>query len=301
MNVPHAVECPHCAGPAPFEFSASDRNLRVSQRLFDYFRCGNCGLLFQAGPPDDLDRYYPHGYYDIPRSLSRLEVLAGREQFKVDLILPYCAGGDLLEIGPAWGSFAYAAKTAGFSVSVVETDERCRRFLAEVVGIKVHVPTSTNALPADLGAYDVVALWQVIEHLPEFERLLLELAGRVRPGGILAIATPNPDAWQFQVMGRSWPHVDAPRHLQLIPAKLLTEVLGGLGFSVVDQTTTDEGGLSWNRFGWQRLLGNAVPPWRPFRAAALVVGFVISKLMAPLDNRPNRGATNTLLLRRAPR
>ncbi len=276
-------------------FRAFDRNLRVSKDRFDYYRCQDCGILFQPQPPADLARYYPPDYYRLPNSKDRLALLARREQFKLDLILPFRASGELLEIGPAWGSFAYAAKLAGFSVSVVESDERCRRYLDEVVGVHVHSPANVDALPPGLGTYDVIALWHVAEHLPHFEAFLVGLAARVRPGGVLAIATPNPEAWQFRVMGGHWPHVDAPRHLQLIPSRLLKDVLLPLGFEVGTETRTDAGGMSWNRFGWQRLLMNALPARGPFRMAALGAGYAIAKLVAPFDTI---GAAYTLVLRR---
>ena len=145
------LHCPSCAGEALPYLSERDRNLRVSPVRFDYHLCNSCGLIFLARVPEDLDRYYPAQYYELPRSLARLAELAGREQFKLDLIRPFEPSGDLLEIGPGWGSFAYAAKLAGYSVTVVEKDERCRTYLVEVAGVAVREPKSTGALPDGLG------------------------------------------------------------------------------------------------------------------------------------------------------
>jgi SAM-dependent methyltransferase len=256
-------------------------------------------LIFLAPVPDDLDSYYPGQYYQLPRNLARLAELAQRERFKLELIRPFESAGDLLEIGPGWGSFAYAAKVAGYSVTVVEMDERCRTYLADVVRVSVHEPKSNGAPPDGLGSYDVVALWHVVEHLPDFRQMLVDLAGRVRPGGVLAIATPNPAAWQFGVMRGAWPHLDAPRHLQLIPAKVMKDILRPLGFEPVFETTGDAGGLSWNRFGWQRLLINALPRSRMLRVAALAAGYVFAWVLGPLDNRSMLGAAYTLILRKS--
>ena len=291
--------CPACAGQTLVSLSVGDRNLRVSRVRFVYHRCESCHLVFLSPVPADLDRYYPEEYYELPRSESRLSQLAGREQFKLDLIGPVEPGGDLLEIGPGWGSFAYAAKIAGYSVAVVEKDERCRMYLKDVVGVSVLAPKSHGALPDGLENYDVVALWHVVEHLPDFRQMLLDLAARVRPGGVLAIATPNPAAWQFRVMKGAWPHLDAPRHLQLIPAELLKSILGPAGFQPVLETTGDAGGLSWNRFGWQRLLMNSMPQSRIVRLAALATGYAIGLVLAPLDNRSMMGAAFTMVLRKS--
>ena len=277
--------------------SQRDRNLRVSRDTFDYHLCSSCGLIFLAPVPDDLDRYYPAQYYELPRTLARLAELAGREKFKLDLIQPFNSGGDLLEIGPGWGSFAYAAKLAGYSVTVVEMDDRCRTYLGDVVGVSVREPKANGDLPDGLESFDVVALWQVVEHLPNFKQMLVDLAGRVKPGGLLAIATPNPAAWQLRIMRGAWPHLDAPRHLQLIPADVIKDILGTIGFEPVLETTGDAGGLSWNRFGWQRLLINALPPSRIFKLAALAAGHAAGLVLAPFDKRPMRGAAYTLILR----
>jgi hypothetical protein len=97
-----------------------------------------------------------------------------------------------------------------------------------------------------------------------------------------------------------WPHVDAPRHLQLIPAEVVANLLRPLGFEVVDETTSDAGGLSWNRFGWQRLLGNALPRWRILRLATAVAGHAIGLALSPIERRPMKGAAYTLILRKSP-
>jgi 2-polyprenyl-3-methyl-5-hydroxy-6-metoxy-1,4-benzoquinol methylase len=291
--------CPHCASTAQFSFRARDLNMRTSPTFFSYFRCPACTLTFIAEVPADLDRYYAPEYYALPESKRRLEVLAGKERFKLDLIRPYRSAGDLLEVGAAWGSFALAAKLAGYDVTAVEMDERCCHYLAEVVGVRVFRPDKKGALPAGLGQYDVVALWHVVEHLLRFEQALTQIAELVRPGGIVAIACPNPDAWQFRVMGQRWPHIDAPRHLQLIPAQVIIDVLTARGFEVMLSTSTDPGGLRWNRFGWQRLIMNALPTTGAATAIGIVGGAAVSTMLAPLDRRESRGATYTLILRRS--
>jgi hypothetical protein len=252
-----------------------------------------------AQAPVDLARYYPSSYYTLPESQRRLEVLASREQFKLDLLRPYRTGNRLLELGPAWGSFAYAAKSAGYDVTVVEVDEVCCRYLRDVVGVTVHRPDESDALPQNLGQYHVVALWHVIEHLQNFERELIRLAGLVMPGGTLAIASPNPHAWQFRLMRARWPHVDAPRHLQLIPPQVIVDILTAYNFEIVLATCNDRGGRRWNRFGWQRVIINALPRGRTATAVGLAVGAALSGIALPLERRELQGAAYTLILRKS--
>jgi len=63
-----------------------------------------CGLVFIAEAPADLDRYYPTESYQLPDTKRRLEATGGTEKSKLDLICPYRAGGDLLEVGSEWAA-----------------------------------------------------------------------------------------------------------------------------------------------------------------------------------------------------
>ncbi len=67
----------------------------------------------------------------------------------------------------------------------------------------------------------------------------------------MVIASVNPEAFQFRILGRYWLHLDAPRHVMLIPMKLLAEKLEFLGMEAELITTTDQGSIGWNAFGWE--------------------------------------------------
>ena len=98
-------------------------------------------------------------------------------------------------------------------------------------------------------------------------------------------------------MRGAWPHLDAPRHLQLIPIGAIKDILRPLGFEPLVETAGDAGGLSWNRFGWQRLVMNALPRSRVLGLAGLVAGYATGWLLAPLDRRSMQGAAYTIVLR----
>ena len=60
--------------------------------------------------------------------------------------------------------------------------------------------------------------------------MLEEASKKINPGGIILIATPNPSSFAFRLLGRFWPHIDAPRHINLIPESLLTTKLKVISF-----------------------------------------------------------------------
>lgn len=289
----HPADCSGAEAPL---FTVPDRNRRIGDRAFTYLRCSQCGLIRLADVPEDLGAYYPPEYYELP-SIDELAAAAARDRCKIDTVLRFAGPGRLLEIGPAYGTFAYQARQAGFAVDAIEMDERCCGYLRSVVGVNaVQSPAPVEAM-GSMAPHDVIALWHVIEHLPDPFSLLRAAAANLAPGGILVIATPNPEAWQFRVMGADWPHVDAPRHLYLLPAAMLAAQATAAGLTRAHLTTSDSDARSWNRFGWQRLLLNRVRG-RWAGRAALAAGYALSLAAAPFESSDPRGSAYTAVFRK---
>ena len=289
--------CPYCKKVASLLFLAHDRNRHITSALFPYYRCATCGLVFLQPVPQDLGAFYPKDYYLVPRSLSELMAASENERFKLDLITPSIKKGKLLEVGPAFGTFAYLAKQSGFDVEVIEMDSRCCEFLRTVAGIATIQNIDTAQAVQNKEPYDVIALWHVIEHLTDFQETLDALARKVRKGGLLVIAAPNPEAWQFRILGRYWAHVDAPRHVVLIPVELLVAHMHKFGFTPVSMTMTDPGGIGWNMFGWQYSLTNFTKS-RFMKNVLFNVGAILTRIMAPFEVNDQAGSAYTLILRK---
>jgi 2-polyprenyl-3-methyl-5-hydroxy-6-metoxy-1,4-benzoquinol methylase len=290
------ITCPLCEGPSSFVFKTFDRNRRISDERFSYRLCERCGAIFLADPPEDLSRFYPDEYYVLPTD-GQLERALQSERYKLDLIRAYAPGGRLVEIGPGAGMFAHAARAEGYEVTGIEMDERACRHLRESIGVEAVQSDSPGSALAELPPSHAIAMWHVLEHLEDPWACLDAAASNLEPGGVLAVAMPNPGAFQFRLTRGRWPHVDAPRHLFLIPAGLLDERARAAGLEMVALTARDRGGKYWNRFGWQYLLMRPRPS-RPRLAFALAFGLGLATLMAPIERTDLRGSTYTALLRK---
>lgn len=288
--------CPMCGGTSSVLYEAVDENQRISADRFCYMKCFLCKTIFLAEPPMDIARYYQSDYYDIP-SLKKLDAVACKDTNKLDTVLRFKQGGHLLEVGPAFGVFAWQAKKAGFSVRVIEMDARCCDYLRKEVGVDVVHGDRPEKVIATLPQHDVIAVWHVLEHLPAPIEFLQAAAANLMPGGVLVIAMPNPDAFQFRIMGRHWPHLDAPRHLTLIPPAILRDKAGELGLEQLYFASNDSDARSWNRFGWQRLLMNRFTG-KFAKRSMFVVGYALALIMAPLDRQPARGSAYTVIFRK---
>lgn len=287
---------PSCDGTETDWFHVTDLNRHITTKEFRYLRCDRCGLIRLDNVPADLGDYYPDDYYALP-SLEQLVATGAADGFKIDTVKHFMQQGRLLEIGPAYGVFALQAKQAGFQVDVIEMDERCCEHLNRVVGVNALCSASPHETIQTLAAHDVIALWHVIEHLPDPWAMISAAAENLAPNGIFVIAAPNPESWQFHVMGREWPHLDAPRHLYLLPEQVITEYARKLGLERIHYSTTDSDAKSWNRFGWQRLLMNRVRgKW--LERACFVMGYALSFVMAPFESNGSKGSAYTLVFRK---
>jgi SAM-dependent methyltransferase len=292
------VPCPKCGASAPEAYRAEDYYKRMTDETFDYHRCPKDGLIFLHPIPVDLGRYYPNSYYELPQDLDALDRIAqDRVRWKLETVTRFAKSGSLLEIGPAFGLFSHLAKQSGFQVTAIEMDQRCCDFLRDVVEIDVVQSSDVSAALDDLPQFDVIVLWQVIEHLPDPWDVLSQIAARLAPGGILVLDTPNPEAFQFRVLGHRWVHLDPPRHVNLIPWRLMKDHLAAENLGLLDLTASDVGANGYNGFGWgvsfQNFFGD-----NALGRAVNFLGRALSKLLIPIERTGWRGSTYTAVFQK---
>jgi SAM-dependent methyltransferase len=287
-----ALRCPLCGGAATLALTARDRNRELSDELFRYRRCQVCGVYSLINVPADLGRFYPSEYYELPDA-ARVDALVPAEMHKLELIRRFAdPPGRLVEVGPGSGVFAYAARRADFDVTAIEMDERTCAHLRDTIGIQAVQSARPEASLTELPPSRAIALWHVVEHVPEPWALLDAAAANLEPGGALALATPNPDSLQFRLLRARWAHVDAPRHLFLLPLDAVRARAEAAGLRLAHVTTTDPAGRHWNRFGWEYALRRrpaSGPASRPVAGAAL--GLTLA--MRPLEHTGMRGTAYT--------
>ncbi|MBS0615249.1 MAG: class I SAM-dependent methyltransferase [Verrucomicrobia bacterium] len=293
------ILCPQCKSISSQKFNLKDLNKKIDDDCFTYYECHKCRLLFVYPIPENLSKYYPPAYYPFSSSLKEFEKLCEGEKYKIDIVQNFLKKGSLLEIGPAMGVFAYLAKQAGFDVETIEMDEKCCQFLSQTLNIPtIRSDDIATAIPSNR-SYQIITLWHVVEHLPNPWQVLDRLVGALAPGGFLLLAAPNPHAFQFKLLRSFWAHLDAPRHLEIIPPELLIEFLKDRGCNIVFRTTKDRGALGWNVFGWKHslshLLGSVFSPKITHQ-----IGRITSFLLRPIERKEGWGSAYTLVFQKYP-
>ena len=289
--------CRACGGGVRPKFRARDYNRLASDEIFSYSECIQCGVISLQNVPLDLDSYYVPGYYQQPTTDAAIEAGATHEQYKIDLVKQFVSGGRLLEIGPSWGAFCLLAKRAGFSVEAIEMNSSCCEFLTARIGIRAFCRSDEAAAIQETSSPDVIAAWHVLEHLQNPWELVDAAAAHLSPGGILILALPNPRALQFKILGRYWAHLDAPRHLHLVPPDALRKRAEAAGLKQVLCTTTDAGSLGWNEFGWVYSLQHVASGTFAKRVLRFA-GRKISAALALVESREGLGSAYTAVFRK---
>jgi SAM-dependent methyltransferase len=290
--------CPLCGAGSDYALTATDRNRELTSERFIYNRCRACGSVFMVDPPADLSPYYAGAYHgfgaDGEPEWRRNPTLQEVERFRARLLREHVGSGPLIDIGAGAGGFAAAASDAGFYVSAIEMDSRCCEYMQDRLGVNAICSDEPIAALRTLAPARVISLWHSLEHLHAPAEMLAVAADRLQPGGVLALGLPNPRSLQFRLLKSRWAHLDAPRHLCLMPEAGLTAHLESLGLRRLDAMTGDPFGVICSIHGWTYALRR-----RPARAespkATIHAGRLLTRVLGPAEHTRRLGPALTLL------
>jgi 2-polyprenyl-3-methyl-5-hydroxy-6-metoxy-1,4-benzoquinol methylase len=158
----------------------------------------------------------------------RLAVLNAR--WRLDLIRQLKPSGKLLEVGCARGDFLSVAGEY-FDVSGVEPNPELAEFASRIAPIHRDVIEQTPWRD-----FDIVASFHVVEHVHSPRSFIGAAAERLKPGGLLAIETPNIDSLPFKVLKARWRQF-IPEHYFFFTPKTITRVLSDCRLRVESVTT----------------------------------------------------------------
>jgi 2-polyprenyl-3-methyl-5-hydroxy-6-metoxy-1,4-benzoquinol methylase len=129
------------------------------------------------------------------------------------------------------------AEADGWVVEGVEISRSAVVWARENLGLRVHSGTLEEVSPKLKRPVDAVAMFHVLEHALEPERLVLQAREFLRPGGILVIRTPNASSWIAKRCGTTWEWLTPPAHIYLFSPVSLRALLEGAGFQVESIST----------------------------------------------------------------
>lgn len=234
------VNCDQCGGDDS-RFYLAQRD-RFTGKEFNLVQCTFCSHIYLSPRPtqDELYKFYPAEYEAYKTNLEKDNPLENWHikralQLQLDFVEMHSQHkGKLLDVGCATGNFLNTAQTNGWQVEGVEPNESATRYAREKYGLNIHNASVQNvSLP--LNSYDVVTLWDVLEHLPSPKKSLLRIHDLLKKNGKLIFSIPNLSSFDRYIFKTKWIGWDAPRHFNLYTESEIMVLLNETGFNFLQR------------------------------------------------------------------
>ncbi len=241
MNM-EVVPCPLCKAD-DFTIFLVRRDLNTSlPGDFRLVRCNVCGLVYLNPRPtqESFSSLYPDNYdqYIEPAQHSSSGVTQFGRTYglrkRVLAVTQHREAGKLLDIGCAKGEFLLAMRDlTRWDVFGVEPSLGASEYARTQAGLNVQTGALEQANYPD-GFFDVITMWNVIEHLPDPLSTLKFIHRLLKPKGLLVFNTPSLDSWDARLFGPYWIGFELPRHYVVFSRKTLRDMLQTAGFGILN-------------------------------------------------------------------
>jgi SAM-dependent methyltransferase len=209
--------------------------LAVGERRF--LRCRRCGLHVLDPAPDalELEREYSADYPPFALAARAPDLLArfrtGWYTARKERWIRGLQFKSALDVGCGTGEFLLRLRGRGIAVHGLEPSAFAARH-ATSAGLDVFQGDVSHYSPGR--TFDLITLWNVIEHMRDPAGDLSRLRDLMAPGGTMVVLTPDAGSHQARAFDGDWAGLEVPRHLQLFDGSSLRTLATQAGLSQVD-------------------------------------------------------------------
>lgn len=220
----------------------------IQNKEFALWKCRNCGLVeikcksviseqstysinyfIKDNLSTNKDGYSDYFKYKELRQNSFIEWIRSIKKHE--------KSGNLLDFGCGPGFFMEIAEKHGFNVFGVDIAQEVIELLKENFPDRVFCGSLKNInFPSN--SFDVVTLFDSIEHLHHLIETMVSINKILKPNGLLAINTPNFDSWLAKLMKANWYALLPNEHIFLLTPHSIKYLLKKTGFKILEITPT---------------------------------------------------------------
>lgn len=233
-----AVDCGLCG--------SSERVLKFQDGPFSVVTCLRCDLTYVTPRLTDatlIEKVYDEGYWSSNAAKDRgytdyrrdapLYLATYRRRLKV-VRRHFARPGRVLDVGCAAGYFLAVMQEQGWQVTGLEPSDAIRPQAEERLGrANVHGGL-LGQVPLAPGSFDLITMWDVIEHIPDVVAAAREVRKLLAPGGKFLIETQNVRSLAARVLGKRWQHYKHAEHIYHFHKDTLRDALARAGFRVLE-------------------------------------------------------------------
>jgi len=206
---------------------------------FNLQRCKSCSLIQITDDLADIDLrdYYGRDFFDEVYSKIQAEGGGRSKEYQkfnfrmeeIEKLKP--EKGNILDVGCSFGFFLDVARTRGWNPVGVEFGEFAAKFAQDSLELEVHVTDILDA-PLKENCFDVITMWNVVEHVDDPVEVLKRLNALMKVGGLLILTTGDVDCYLRRVQGLRWRSFVPPIHIANYNVSAMNKLLKMTGFSL---------------------------------------------------------------------
>ena len=287
--------CPLCNGSVVHtECMARDELRNEGECLYRYVRCFSCQTLYLDPLPTGvpLSELYDSGYHIWNKnSLKLFFHYLFLDLPQVRTVQKFKKGGSLLDIGCGMGTFlACVRKNTNWKIEGIEPSSYGCESAFEKLGLSVRQTTLEDA-PFAARSFDVITLWDVLEHVENPRSTLKKVHRLLKEDGVVLISMPNIGSVDYPLFKERWYYLAAPYHFSLFSPSGVRRLLREEGFDPLLFRTTF---LSlydsvFCSFQWVLRKGENIPrtPFQKMRRnfisfTGIFIGVLLCLVMSPI-------------------
>jgi 2-polyprenyl-3-methyl-5-hydroxy-6-metoxy-1,4-benzoquinol methylase len=188
--------CPVCEG------ERIERGYDLGE--FEVLRCESCETAWrsnmytpaQVAAMYEDEPYEEHPFFGYDSDAESLRKVPRYRRFEhaLEVLERELSGRRLLDVGAGAGTFMAIAATRGWDVHGVEMNAALCREADRAVGAGRTFCGAFEALDGSDERYDVITMWDVIEHVLDPAAFVARAQRMLRPGGAIVLCTPDEES-----------------------------------------------------------------------------------------------------------
>jgi len=224
-----------------------EERLRFRDGAYRVVECARCGHVYVNPrlPAERLHAMYQDEYWasDRAREFGYAQYLSEADNYRrtyrmrSEVITPYKGRpGRVLDVGCAAGFFLQVMAEKGWRTTGLEIAVPMLAHATSVLGLTDMHRGDLLSVDLPAGQFDVVTLWDVVEHLEDPVQHLRVVRRLLADDGILVLETQDVSSRFARLLGRRWQHYKHEEHLHHFHPESLRRLLARAGFEILENT-----------------------------------------------------------------
>ena len=162
----------------------------------------------------EVHAHYSEDYYEAaslgsedrkgyPSYMQAQESLTKSFRRKLGIVRERVPSGKLLDAGAAYGTFLRLANSYYEGIGI-EVSQYAASIAKNIFDVDVRVASIEHSPPFQDDCFDVIVMWDIIEHLIKPVEALKEAQRMLKPGGYIFVSTDDANHWLPKLLGSRW-------------------------------------------------------------------------------------------------